>query len=660
MWAAALLLATNVDLNEAYEYMRAQNYEKAIPVFREAVRQQPNRASIRKDLGYALLKIGETRAARDEFAVALANSPDDTHLALEYAYLCHETGETRQARRILGGMRNHRDAAIRNQARQAFDNVDRPLAEGIARWREAARLEPGNFSAHLELARLADTRDEWALAAEQYEKAWRLKPADRKLLLPLGLAWKELGRAEESRIALLAASRGAEPHTAMKARELLPERYPFVYEFERALALDPGNVELRRELAYLHLEMKDRERAESEFRRIIELAPDDMLSTAQLGFLLLQRNETLEGRKLLDRVLASDGVDQELADRVRSAVGLPKALRRRPETPKRDVATEARDLADKSYQAGYLKDALKYLRVVHENDPLDFDVMLKLGNTYNMLKDDREALKWFELAEHSPDPSIAGQAQRATGNLRPQFARTRTTFWSMPMYSSRWRDAFSYGQVKTELRIGGLPVRPYLSMRLIGDLKGRVNRPYPQYLSETAVILGTGIATPVVRGLMGWAEAGLAVSYVRRLDTPQRILPDYRGGLSFSRGFGRLLGASGPGVFYENHEDAVYVSRFGRSVLFYTQNKVGYTVAPGEQFSVQIYWNANLTADSKSQYWANFVESGPGMRLRLPGMPRGMLLSVDVVRGAHTKNHGNPRRPNYFDVRAAAWYAVTR
>ena len=48
-------------------------------------------------------------------------------------------------------------------------------------------------------------------------------------------------QAERANAALLAASRGAEPRTAEAARELLPARYPYVYEFEEALSkLDPG------------------------------------------------------------------------------------------------------------------------------------------------------------------------------------------------------------------------------------------------------------------------------------------------------------------------------------------------------------------------------------------------------------------------------------
>ena len=40
-------------------------------------------------------------------------------------------------------------------------------------------------------------------------------------------------------------------------------------------------------------------------------------------------------------------------------------------------------------------------------DPVDFDVMLKLGQTYNNLKDDQEAVKWFNLAQLSPESSTA-------------------------------------------------------------------------------------------------------------------------------------------------------------------------------------------------------------------------------------------------------------
>ena len=81
-------------------------------------------------------------------------------------------------------------------------------------------------------------------------------PARKTVLIDLGRVWKSLGRAEESTAALLAASRGGEARAAESARELLSTRYPYVYEFQNALKLDPGNVDLRREFGYLLLRMK--------------------------------------------------------------------------------------------------------------------------------------------------------------------------------------------------------------------------------------------------------------------------------------------------------------------------------------------------------------------------------------------------------------------
>jgi len=640
-------------LNEAFEHLRSGRYDAAIMGFRRAVQMDPDRADIRRNLGYALLKTGETVAAREEFAEVVRLAPSDTQAALEYAFLCNETGEVRQARLLFLSLRGASPEAAR-----AFEAIDGPLAAGIARWKAALQADPGNFSAHVELARLAESRDDWALAAEHYESAWRRKPARRDLLLDTARAWARTGRGGDSLLALIAASRCDDARTAERARPLLPRRYPYVYEFRQAIALDPDNLGLRRELAYLHLEMGNAAEAESTFEEIVRRAPADHLSVAQLGFLRLQRKDIVGARELLERLLAAPDVEEDLADRVRSALGLPKLLRRRSDSARKDAVSEARLMAKKSYDAGYFPDALKYLRVVHENDPLDFATILQLGRTHNMLRQDREALKWFEMARHSPDPSISGEAVQARRNLAPQSGAVRTTVWTMPFYSSRWRNAFNYGQVKTEFRLAGIPLRPYASLRFIGDVRGRGNQPYPQYLSETAFLIGGGVATPVWRGLMGWAEAGVAVSYLDRSDQA-RTLPDYRGGASFSYGFGRLLGSRKPGLFAETHDDAIFVSRFANSLLFYTQNKVGVTIPAGERAALQLVWNGNLTTDTRRQEWANFVETGPGLRLRLPGLPPGMLLSADLLRGLYTIPQSS-RPPRFRDLRFGAWYGHTR
>ena len=223
------------ELDQAYTALRAKNYEAAIAGFQRAIAILPDRPSVRKDLAYTYLKIGSNEAARDQFAEAMRLDPGDEHVALEYAFLCYETKQPVLARRVFDRYRKTNPTAA-----EAFENVDRPLREGIARWQAALLAEPANFSGHEELARLAEQRDEFAMAAEHFEKAWRLRPARRDLLVDLGRLWNQVNRAEDAFAALLSASRSSEPRVAEQARDLLPARYPYLYEFERAWRLIPA------------------------------------------------------------------------------------------------------------------------------------------------------------------------------------------------------------------------------------------------------------------------------------------------------------------------------------------------------------------------------------------------------------------------------------
>ena len=115
-------------LTRAYQALQARHYEEAIAEFRVGIELAPQRASVRKDLAYTYLKVGETEAARDQFREAMRLDPADTHVALEYAFLCNETGQQAQARRIFDRVRKTGDAT----AARAFAAIDGPLAEGIA------------------------------------------------------------------------------------------------------------------------------------------------------------------------------------------------------------------------------------------------------------------------------------------------------------------------------------------------------------------------------------------------------------------------------------------------------------------------------------------------------------------------------------------------
>ena len=596
-------------LEQAYAALQAKKYDAAIELFLEAASQAPERASIRKDLAYTYLKTGDPEAAREQFAEVMRLAPGDLHTALEYAFLCHETGKTAEARHIFNQVRATSDPELRATAEQAFLNIDRPLAEGIERWTKAVRADPADFSAHRELATLAERREDPNLAAEHYLQAWRLRPAQRSLLVDAGRVLQAAGRPEEAHAALLAAAWSGETRASEAARQLLPPRYPYVYEFRQAIELDPGNVDLRRELA----------------------------------FLLAAMGRTAESEKEL------------------SAIPQPVTEKRSNFNEK--SPQEIRELADKSYRAGYLRDALEFYSAAHERNPLDFGVILQLGWTYNVLGQDKQALSWFSLARKSPDPKIAAEAVKAYQRLRPSQARFRMTAWLFPSYSSRWQDMFTYGQVKVEMKLGQLPLRAYASTRFIGDTRQLSNEARPQYLSESSFIPGVGLATEYWHGAMLWAEAGVATSYLNSRRNLPRLAADYRGGIAFNRGVGRLMGSRKVGLFLETNDDGVFISRFQNDFILYSQNRAGVNLGrAGTLGSLEtlLYWNMNASADARRQYWANTVEMGPGLRFRWAWMPPSWVYSVNFVRGGYTVMEANPRSRMYNDLRIGFWYALTR
>jgi tetratricopeptide (TPR) repeat protein len=644
-------------LAKAYGELGGRRYDSAIAHFREAAELAPQRADIRKNLAYVLLRTGDNGEARKAFGEAMRLDPLDFQAALEYAFLCFEGGDEAparkaEARRIFAAVREQGDGASRETASAAFRNIDEPLRQGIERWQKALASAGPSFSAHQELARLAEERDELNLAAANYEAAFRLTPARKSVLLDLARVEKARGNTDAMMAALIAASRGGEPRAAELAREQLPARYPYVYEFRNALDLDPSNEALRRELAYLLLRMSQdgrasREEAEREFAHL-----RDSVSIAQLGFLYLEDRRPDLAMPLLNDALAHG--DAGITNRVRRTLGMPQTLEKHGEPPVAPDAIDPRVLGERSYQAGFLKDALRYFTQAREDNPLDSSLALKLGWTNNLLHDDAAALRWFNMARQSADPAVAAEARRAWSNLRPGQDRFRTTAWLYPVLSSRWNDLFGYGQVKTELRMRKLRLHPYLSVRLAGDVRRVTGGPLRQSLSESALIGAVGVVTDSWRRAIGWFEAGMATSYLSGARWR-----DYRGGISWARTRGAALESERPGWFLETTGDAVYISHFANDWILYGQARAGYTFAMGAS-RAQIFGRQNLTFDARGQSWANYEETGPGFRMRPSWLPARMWIGVEALRGAYLRGAEQPGASGFDDIRMGVWYAFTR
>ncbi len=637
-------------LERAYAARKQGALDRAAKLFAEAARLDDARADIRKELAYTLLQIGDTHAARDAFAAAVRLDPADERTLLELSFLRYETEQPAEALAGFRSLRASPDPSVASTASTIAARIETELGGSIERWRRAVEIEPANRAARIELAQLHMRRNEPRAAAPEYEAAYRLPGPNRdELLLELGRARFAAQDFDAAHGAWLLASRSQEVRIAETARDLLPDRFPYANEFRAALALDPAHTGLRSELAYLLLQVGQGEQAAAEFAEVVERNPDDLQAAAQLAFLYLEAGRFEEAVVLLERARTSG--DPELAGRVAESLS--------------QLGQQARELGERSLRESYLLDAQKQFTAAWEADPGDLSIALKLGVVHNLLRQDREALRWFRLASESPDAAVAEQALQSYRNLSPQYQRATTTVWMYPFYSRRFGTVFGYGQIKTEFRIGNLPIRPYLSLRAAGNA-GRVGvqeaaSAAGQLLSESALIAGVGLRAPLGRGVTLWGEAGESFSYLsKRPDGVPGAAPDYRGGLNWFRSRGPTLGANEAGLFQESNLDIVYLSRFNHDALAYFQYKPGYRLPNLGPLKAQVYMNWNLVADTSREYWANTWETGPGIRIRVPGVRPPMNFSLDFVRGVHLSNKGNTRRPNYFDLRAGLWYSFSQ
>ena len=165
-------------LSKAYQYLQAKQYDEAIEFFLKGIEAAPARPAIRKDLAYTYLKVGETEAARDQFAEAMRLDPADFHVALEYAFLCHETKMQAEARRVFDRIRKAGDPASRGHGGAGLSEY-RPAAGGRNRaLEEGAGTGAGKFHRALRAGRhWPSSATSWSWRRSTTARAWEMLPA---------------------------------------------------------------------------------------------------------------------------------------------------------------------------------------------------------------------------------------------------------------------------------------------------------------------------------------------------------------------------------------------------------------------------------------------------------------------------------------------------
>lgn len=154
-------------VGEAYYQSAAGNRAAARTIFQKLCEKYPRASLLHYAQGWLLLKWLEDDAAEREFRAELAITPDSFLARLGLAYVAVQSG--------------------------AGDPAD-----GLVPAREAVRLRPDSYPAHLYLGRLLLRNDEAAAALAELEAARRLSPSTSLVRFWLARAYRTLHRDGEA------------------------------------------------------------------------------------------------------------------------------------------------------------------------------------------------------------------------------------------------------------------------------------------------------------------------------------------------------------------------------------------------------------------------------------------------------------------------------
>lgn len=249
-----------------------------------------------------------TSAAEIAYANAAELDPDEPRWSYLLGVLHQMNGDLTAAekrlRAALAARPNDLPTLLR-LSEVVFDRRDLDRSASYAR--AALELDPKSAAAHYRLGRVASARGDAAAAVEHFERALALDPRATRVHYALAQAYRRRGDLERARHHLerqggvdvgfrdplvaemraLLAGAGALQQRGFIARAAGQYEEALEY-FRRAVEADPKNVEARRDLGSVLLDLGRTEAAIEQFETALALAPERAAAHHELGLLLAE------------------------------------------------------------------------------------------------------------------------------------------------------------------------------------------------------------------------------------------------------------------------------------------------------------------------------------------------------------------------------------
>jgi len=275
---AAILL-----YNEGAAALRASDYATAKMKLEEALEKDPELAAAQGVLALTLLQLKDYDAAvvAGEKAVALLPGEPNALQALYDAYRAKgDTDKAKAAGEALAAAGQNADAAKRVFNEGATASREGNLEGAIAKFEEAARLDPTLSPAHDALAGLYYTQERFEEAAAAAENSLKGDPGSIKALQVRAESYRALNNDEKALDAVVAwaasdPSQGAERVYNYGINAFNSSKMETaISAFEQAVALYPEYAPSYFSLGLSHVNTNNTAAAKEAFQKYLELAPE--------------------------------------------------------------------------------------------------------------------------------------------------------------------------------------------------------------------------------------------------------------------------------------------------------------------------------------------------------------------------------------------------
>ncbi len=264
-------------------YNRGDYVERAISEYKAAMAADPGSLFLRTELAELYWRVSRVSDAINEAESVLKVNPDDA-----------------DAHRLLGHI------YLRNLGQGEPDKAaSESLAKAIQQFEALVKADPSDTDSYVILGRLYKLSNQGAKAEEAFKKVLGSDPGSRDALVSLAQLYLDQGDYDDA-IALLTNIPDDETDSSLLA--LLGTAYgqnhqidKAIETFDKALADDPDNTELRRAYAGVLLDNSRADAARAQLQKILEADPQDGSTLLRLGQLDRETGNFDKARQELDR-----------------------------------------------------------------------------------------------------------------------------------------------------------------------------------------------------------------------------------------------------------------------------------------------------------------------------------------------------------------------